>query len=54
MSKPIQNEVRKSVFVSKELNELIEKEARRKGTTFSGLVRMILIEKYYDNKINNK
>ena len=45
MAKPKQNGVRKSVYISKELEEALEKEAAEKGTNFSNLVRMILVER---------
>ena len=45
MAKPKQNQIRKSVYISKELGESLEKEAEEKGTNFSNLVRMILIER---------
>ena len=45
MAKPKQNQVRKSVYISKELEESLEQEAQEKGTNFSNLVRMILIER---------
>lgn len=45
MAKPKQNQVRKSVYISKELEEALEKEAEEKGTNFSNLVRMILTER---------
>lgn len=50
MAKPIQNQVRKSVYISKELEESLENEAVNKGTTFSNLVRMILIERENNKK----
>lgn len=45
MAKPKQNGIRKSVYLSKELEESLEKEASEKGTNFSNLVRMILMER---------
>jgi hypothetical protein len=45
MAKPIQNQQRKSVYLSDELVESLEKEAEEKGTNFSNLVRMILVER---------
>lgn len=45
MAKPKSNQVRKSVYISKELEESLDKEADEKGTNFSNLVRMILIER---------
>lgn len=45
MAKPKQNGIRKSVYISKELEEALEKEATEKGTNFSNLVRMILVER---------
>ena len=45
MAKPKQNGIRKSIYISKELEEALEKEAIEKGTNFSNLVRMILIER---------
>ena len=50
MAKPKQNGIRKSVYISKELEESLEKEATEKGTNFSNLVRMILVEREKDNK----
>lgn len=50
MAKPKQNGVRKSVYISKELEESLEKEVAEKGTNFSNLVRMILIEREADKK----
>ena len=50
MAKPKQNGVRKSVYISKELEESFEKEAAEKGTNFSNLVRMILVEREADKK----
>lgn len=48
MAKPKNNQVRKSVYISKELEESLEREAEEKGTNFSNLVRMILIERERD------
>ena len=48
MAKPKNNQVRKSVYISKDLEELLEREAEEKGTSFSNLVRMILIERERD------
>lgn len=45
MAKPKQNQIRKSVYISKELEESLENEAKEKGTNFSNLVRMILVER---------
>ena len=45
-----QNGVRKSVYISKELEESLDKEAAEKGTNFSNLVRMILVEREKDKK----
>lgn len=45
MAKPKQNGIRKSVYISKELEEKLEKEASEKGTNFSNLIRMILVER---------
>ncbi len=45
MAKPKQNGIRKSVYISKELEDSLEKEAKEKGTNFSNLVRMILVER---------
>ncbi|MFG6378313.1 MAG: hypothetical protein K1W19_08370 [Lachnospiraceae bacterium] len=50
MARPKQNGVRKSVYISKELEESLEKEASEKGTNFSNLVRMILVEREKDRK----
>lgn len=50
MAKPKQNGVRKSVYISKELEEALEKEAAEKGTNFSNLVRMILVEREKDKQ----
>ena len=50
MAKPKQNGVRKSVYISKELEESLEKESAEKGTNFSNLVRMILVEREKDKK----
>lgn len=50
MAKPKQNGVRKSVYISKELEESLEKEAVEKGTNFSNLVRMILVEREAEKK----
>ena len=50
MAKPKQNGIRKSVYISKELEESLEKEAIEKGTNFSNLVRMILVEREKDKK----
>jgi len=48
MAKPKNNQVRKSVYISKDLEESLEREAEEKGTNFSNLVRMILIERERD------
>ncbi len=48
MARPKQNGVRKSVYISKELEESLEKEATEKGTNFSNLVRMILVDREKD------
>ncbi len=53
MAKPKQNGVRKSVYISKELEESLEKEAAEKGTNFSNLVRMILVERETGKKNKN-
>ena len=45
-----QNGVKKSVYISKELEEALEKEAAEKGTNFSNLVRMILVEREKDKQ----
>ncbi len=45
VAKPKQNQIRKSVYISKELEESLENEAKEKGTNFSNLVRMILVER---------
>jgi len=45
MAKPKNNQVRKSMYLTKELEESLEKEAIDKGTNFSNLVRMILVER---------
>lgn len=45
MAKPKQNGVRKSIYIPEELNESLEREAEKKGTNFSNLIRMILIER---------
>ena len=50
MAKQKQNGVRKSVYISKELEEALEKESAEKGTNFSNLVRMILVEREKDKQ----
>ena len=45
MAKQKENGVRKSVYISPQLEESLEKEASEKGTNFSNLVRMILVER---------
>lgn len=50
MAKPKNNQVRKSMYITKELEESLEKEAAEKGTNFSNLVRMILIEREKNKK----
>ena len=50
MAKPKQNGIRKSVYISKELEKKKKKEAAEKGTNFSNLVRMILVEREKDKK----
>lgn len=50
MAKPKNNQVRKSMYITKELEESLEREAQEKGTNFSNLVRMILIEREKNRK----
>ena len=50
MAKPKQNGIRKSVYISKELEESLEREAQEKGTNFSNLIRMILVEREKDKQ----
>jgi hypothetical protein len=50
MAKPINNQVRKSMYITKELEEALEKEAAEKGTNFSNQVRMILVEREKNKK----
>lgn len=50
MAKPKQTMVRMSVSMPIELKESLEKEAAEKGTNFSNLVRMILMEREKDKK----
>lgn len=44
-----QNTKKTSIFFSPKLLEKLKDEAESKGTSLSGLVRMIVIE-YFDNK----
>ena len=50
MAKPKQNGGRKSVYISKELEEALEKEATEKGTNLSNLVRLIMVEREKDRQ----
>ena len=50
MAKPKMNVIRKSVYISKELEESLEREAQEKGTNFSNLIRMILVEREKDKQ----
>lgn len=52
MAKPKKNIVRKSVYLTKDLSDTLEAEAESKGTNFSNLVRMILVERE-ENKKNH-
>lgn len=44
MAKPKEHSVKSSVFVSPEVYQTLKARAQDKGTTVSGLVRMIVLE----------
>lgn len=46
MAKVKQNEIKKVVYLSTEIANILEQEAYKKGMTVSGLIRLILIERY--------
>lgn len=50
MNRTRQNGVRRSLYLPKELNDALEKESAEKGTNFSNLIRMILVERQKNPK----
>lgn len=50
MAKPKQNTERINIFLSPSLLESLKKEAEKKGTNVSSLIRMILLEREENKK----